>query len=826
MAITCPNCQHKNSNDSLYCSKCAAPLKFIEGGDTTKTLITPRESLQEGSNVGGRYTIVEELGRGGMGVVYKAEDTKLKRAVALKFLPPELTHIPEIHERFMREAQAAAGLDHPNICTVYEFDQADKTSFISMAYIEGQSLKTKLESGPLELEETLGIAEQVAEGLKEAHKKGIVHRDIKCGNIMVTEKGQTKIMDFGLARTADRTLLTKEGSTMGTVAYMSPEQTQGEKVDHRTDIWSFGAVLYEMLTGNLPFKGEHEQAVVHSIQKEKPEPISNLRPEVPTSIEQVVSKALEKGPDKRYQKIDEIIDDLKSISVGIIPEEIKARIKKEKLSKRKKAFLYGGAAGLVTAAFVMVFLFFTGPAEAIDSIAVLPLENLTGDTEQQYFVDGITDELIGQLGQISGLQRVISRTSVMRYKNTDKSLPEIARELNVDALVEGTVYHIGDNVRIKLQLFDALPEERNLWTKRYDRPVTDVLMMYGEITGAIADCIKIKLTADETKRFAGARQVNPEVYDAYLKARSYWYEGRESLYKGLEILNSTVDKNPDWAPLYAGIAETWIWIQQGGFEPTSVTAPKIYENLNKAMELDPDLSEAHRLSGMIAQLMEWNWEKSEKASLKALAINPNDSLSRMFYAQLLLILHRSDEALAQRELAMSLDPLNPMMKFMNLGTLVQAGDYETSLSLAEELAADDPKNFHINGLIELIAYRLKEYDKVIEAVRYALPFPMEEETFEEIERIYRESGIVSAYEEIMKHLEKFAEDNYVSFQDMALRYIMANQPDKAMDWVEKGFEMHDPLMTYIATPARYFDRLFGNPRFIAICKKMNLPLPK
>jgi len=392
--------------------------------------------------------------------------------------------------------------------------------------------------------------------------------------------------------------------------------------------------------------------------------------------------------------------------------------------------------------------------------------------------------------------------------------------------VEGTVYQVGENVSIKLQLFDALPEERSLWTQRYERPISDVLMMYGEMAGAIAENIQVKLTEDETSRFAGARQVNPEVYDAYLKARSYWFEGRELLYKALEILNSAVEKNPDWAPLYACMAETWMWIQQSGYEPPSVTAPKIYENLNKAMELDPNLSEAHRLSGMIAQLVEWNWEKSEKAFLKALAINPNDALSRMFYAQLLLILHRSDEALAQRELAMSLDPLNPNIWLMNLGTLIQAGDYETSLSLAEELAAAYPENFNINGLIELIAYRLKEYDKVIKAVRYALPFPMEEETFKEIERIYRESGIVSAYEEILKHLEKFAENNYVGFQDMALRYIIANQPDKAMDWVEKGFEMHEPQMTYIATPARYFDRLFGYPRFIAICKKMNLPLPK
>jgi TolB-like protein/tRNA A-37 threonylcarbamoyl transferase component Bud32 len=826
MTILCPKCQHENPDGISFCGKCGAALKLDEEFSETKTFVSPPETLQKGTILAGRYKIMEELGRGGMGVVYKAKDTKLKRTVALKFLPPELTHVPEVKTRFMREAQAAAALDHPNICTVHEFDETEEKTFISMAYIEGQSLKEKIESGPMELDEALRIATQVAQGLQMAHKKGVVHRDIKSANIMVTEDKQAKIMDFGLARMTGGTLLTQEGVTMGTIAYMSPEQAQGEEVDHRTDIWSLGVVLYEMFTGQLPFMGEHDQAVVYSILNKKPKPITELRSEIPVSIGQVVDKALEKNPDKRYQQVEELLDDLKSISAGIVPEEIKARLRKAKLRKRKRAIFYTGAGGLVIILAVLGLILLKGPPETIDSIAVLPLENLTGDAEQQYFVDGITDELIGQLGQISGLRRVISRTSVMRYKNTDKSLPEIAQELNVDALVEGTVYQVGENVSIKLQLFDALPEERSLWTQRYDRPITDVLMMYGEMAGAIADNIQVKLTEDETSRFAGARQVKLEVYDAYLKARSYWEEGRESLYKGLEILNSAVEKNPNWAPLYAGIAETWMWMQQGGFEPTSVTAPKIYENLNKAMELDPNLSEAHRLSGMVAQLVEWNWEKSEKAFLKALAINPNDALSRMFYAQLLLILHRSDEALAQRELAMSLDPLGPMMKLMNLGTMVQAGDYETSLSLAEELAAAYPKGLNINGLIELIAYRLKEYDKVMKAVRYALPFPMEEETFKEVERIYRESGIVSAYEEIMKHLEKFAENNYVGFHEMALRYIMANQPDKAMDWVEKGFEMHDQQMTYIATPARLFDRLFGNPRFIAICKKMNLTLPK
>jgi serine/threonine protein kinase len=377
-------------------------------------LITPATGLEKGSTFAGRYQLVEELGRGGMGVVYKAEDIKLKRTVALKFLPPELTHIPDVKDRFMREAQAAAALDHPNICTVYEFDEAEEKTFISMAYVEGQSLRKKLESGPLELDKALRIATQAAQGLQIAHKKGIVHRDIKSANIMVTEDNQAKIMDFGLARMTGGTLLTQEGTAMGTIAYMSPEQARGKEVDHRTDIWSFGVVLYEMLTGELPFKGDHEQAIVYAIRKDKPRPITEVNAEIPQSIEQVVEKALEKDADKRYQQVDELLDDLKSISAGIVPEEIKARLRKAKLLKRKRSILYAGTVGLVIVIAVLALILFTGRAEAIDSIAVLPLENLTGDQERDYFVIGVTDELIGQLGQISGLRRVISRTTVMR----------------------------------------------------------------------------------------------------------------------------------------------------------------------------------------------------------------------------------------------------------------------------------------------------------------------------------------------------------------------------------------------------------------------------
>jgi eukaryotic-like serine/threonine-protein kinase len=395
--------------------------------------------------------------------------------------------------------------------------------------------------------------------------------------------------------------------------------------------------------------------------------------------------------------------------------------------------------------------------------------------------------------------------------------------------VEGSGQKYGNSFRLRTQLIKA-EHESHLWGESFQNEINDVKDIFNiqiRVAKSIAEELKAVISPEEKRLIEKIPAADLAVYNEYLKARSYWNDFRkESLNKALEFLYSGVEKNPGWAPLYAGLAEVWMWIQQAGYEPPSVAAPKIFENLNKAMELDPDLAEAHYLSAMIAHLVEWNWGKSEKEFLKTLAINPNDAMTRMLYAQLLLILQRNDEALAQKELAVSLDPLNPMMKLLYSGTLVQAGDFKTGLSVAEELVAAYPADLNANGMIELAAYRLKEYDKVIRSVKYSLPFLIEENVYEGIVRIYSESGIVSAYEEIMKHLEKYAENNPICFMEMSTRYIIANQPDKAMDWIEKGFELHDPQMTYIAASGQYFNQLFGNPRFIAICEKMNLPLPK
>ena len=395
--------------------------------------------------------------------------------------------------------------------------------------------------------------------------------------------------------------------------------------------------------------------------------------------------------------------------------------------------------------------------------------------------------------------------------------------------MEGSGQKYGNAFRLRTQLIMA-EHESHLWGESFQSEINDVKDIFNiqiKIAESIAAELKAVISPEERKLIEKIPAADLEVYDAYLKARSYWSDfTKESLFKAVEYLNSAIEKNPDWAPLYAGLAEVWIWIQQAGWEQPSVAGPKIVENLNKAMELDPDLAEVHYQSAVMAQLVEWDWAKSQKEFLKSLAINPNNPLARLMYAQLLLILDRPDESMAQRELAISLDPLNPNTKLLYIGTLLQAGEYKASLSLLEEAWATNPVDLNYNALIEIAAYMCKDFDRVIRSLKYALPFPFEEEKYKEIEKIYKESGIIPAYEELMKYMEKFAAANYIGFFDMTFRYTIANQPDKAMAWIEKGFESHDPLMSYITLTAHVLEPLFANPRFIAICEKMNLPIPK
>jgi len=824
--MKCPRCHAENNDASHFCGNCAAPLRpgggiGPEGASVTRTLETPIVVLRPGAFIAGKFRIIDEIGRGGMGIVYKAEDLKLKRAVALKFLPPHLMGSPELKERFLVEAQAAAALDHPNICTIYEFDQSDDRAFISMAFIEGRSLRKMIDSGPLELEEALKIAAQVAEGLQEAHGKGIVHRDIKSANIMVTPRGQAKVMDFGLARVAGATRVTREGTTMGTVSYMSPEQARGEIVDHRTDIWSFGVVLYEMLGGGLPFEGDQAQAIIYAILKEKPRPLTGLRPGLPPAIEQVVFKALEKDPDKRYQRFEDLLDDLRAVAAGIVPDAIRARLGREKIRRRRKAILYAGAAGLVILAVVLMLTFFPGRAEAIDSIAVLPFENLTGDAEKEYLVEGVTDELIGQLAQISGLRRVISRTSVIRYKNTDKSLPDIARELNVDAVVEGTVYQFGENVRIRVQVIDALREERNLWAKTYERPGNDVLVLYGEMARAIAETTKISLTVEETTRLAAARQVNPEAHEAYLKGQFHWHKfTNKDLETALRYFELALEKDAGYAPAYTGIASVWGARTYFGVLPREAWSHSLTA-IEKSLELDRMSPEAHFWLAGIATWFDFDWETAEREFLLTLKLNPHYAQARVFYGLFLTGMGRFEEAKAQMRIGIELDPLNAMYQsYLGLAFL-RGRRFDEAIAQFQRGLALQPDFADALGGLRGCYHQIRMYQEALDVSRRLYAATGDQDLLEALNRGQEAGGYKEAMRQAAEALAARANRAYAL--DIATLFTSAGEKGKALDWLEIAHQEKIQNLVYLNVYP-HWDPLRDDPRFQELIRRMNFPV--
>ncbi|MFQ5641552.1 MAG: protein kinase, partial [bacterium] len=475
------------------------------------------------------YRILEKLGEGGMGVVYKAKDTKLKRTVALKFLPPDLTRDDEAKERFMLEAQAASALDHPNICTIHEIDETkDGQLFIAMACYQGETLKQRLESvgangrSPLPVAEAIEIVIQIAHGLAKAHEQGIVHRDIKPANIMVTTDGIVKILDFGLAKLTGATQLTKTGTTLGTVAYMSPEQAQGVTVDHRTDIWSLGVVLYEMVSGELPFRGEYEAAVIYSILNEAPE----QETAIPANLQQIVAKALAKEPEERYQQMDELLADLNSLK-----KELESEATKETAAEEKAA----------------------------PSIAVLPFVDMSPEKDQEYFCDGMAEDLIDTFTKLEGLQ-VVSRTSAFQFKGKELSIQKIGAELKVNHVLEGSVRKAANRLRITAQLINVA-DGYHLWSEKYDRELEDVFAIQDDIASTIVNTLKVKLVGEPEVPLIKRYTENLEAYQLYLKGRYFWNKRHQGeLQQAMAFFNQTIEKEPTHALAYTGLADSFFII--------------------------------------------------------------------------------------------------------------------------------------------------------------------------------------------------------------------------------------------------------------------------
>jgi serine/threonine protein kinase/tetratricopeptide (TPR) repeat protein len=820
--MKCPRCQSDNPSGTNFCGKCAAPIQSFEGGlpSQTVTMGTLSAVPSGGRIFAGKYRISGELGKGGMGIVVRAEDIKLERSVALKFLPPELSEDPEARERFVREAKAAAALSHNHICTVYEIGEVENRLFIAMECIEGESLKQKLARGPLPQAEAMRIALEVAEGLGEAHKKKIIHRDIKPGNIMLTDKGAAKLMDFGLAKALGMSLITKDAKMMGTVAYMSPEQAQGQPVDHRTDIWSLGVVLYEMLSGRLPFKGDYDQSVIHSILSREPDPITRHRKDLSPGLEEIILRALAKKPGDRYSSVEGFAADLSAVTEGTKLPGLRPRFSRGRILGVRKTPALAGLAGLAILG-VALALFIPRGASAVDSLAVLPLENLSGDPQYEYFSDGIHESLITELGQLGGLKRVIARSSMMRYKGSRTPLREIARQLKVKVLVTGAVLRSSDRVRITAQLID--PEsEAQIWARSFERDLSDILSLQNEIVAEITREIKVKLTPQEETRLAGARKVDPRAYEDNLKGRFHLYKlTRADLDLARGYFESALAKDPNSALALAGIAKVWVGYQQQGFAPASETTPRAAAAAAKALELDNTLAEVHYTLAIIKTWVYWDWEGAETSFRTAIGLNPSNPEARAYYSHLLNILGRPKEAMAEIELALELDPLNSLFKALYGMDLMYARRYDEAIRLLLGTLKTSPGDPVALSTLRSAYHVKKMYPEALDIWKTSYAARGDTEAMEALARGFREDGYRGALRSAARTLAERSKTTYVSPWQIGTLYTRAGEVDEALDWLEKAYQAHDQNMPYIGVDP-IFDALKGNRRYQDLLGRMNL----
>jgi serine/threonine protein kinase/Tfp pilus assembly protein PilF len=559
------------------------------------------------------YKILEKLGEGGMGVVYKAEDTKLKRDVAIKFLPPQIASQNEERERFKVEAQAAAALNHPNIATIHSIEETDDEAFIVMEYIDGVELKEKITSGPFKLNKALEVITKIADGLKTAHNKGIIHRDIKSSNIMVTGDDQVKVMDFGLAKLKGSGLVTKVGTTMGTAAYMSPEQVSGEEVDKRTDIWALGIIFYELLTGELPFKADYDAAWTYVILNKDPLKPSELDRKIPAQLDSIVMKMLEKDKDRRYSSIDEFLQDIKEVQSETVTDQ----------SGKTKA------------------------------IVVLPFNNISAEQESDYFSDGLTEELIMNLSRLKDM-RVVSRTTSMQYKGTQKGIKDIGRELGVRYIIEGSVRKFQDKLRITAQLIDV-QNDAQLWAETYKGNLADIFDIQEKVSKQIVDALMLKLTPMEKVVLEKRATLNPEAFDLYLRARDFLYRiTRNSIQFAIQLFQKAIELDPRYAGAYAGLGESYA-LMYAYFESKDFWLDKAIDSSLKALTYDSSLSEAYAALAL-SYFYKKSIEEAFTAGNKAIELDPNSFIGYWILGRIYHSTDKDEEAIALFDKVIKLNP--------------------------------------------------------------------------------------------------------------------------------------------------------------------------
>jgi serine/threonine protein kinase/tetratricopeptide (TPR) repeat protein len=775
------------------------------------------------------YKILEHIGSGGMGIVYKAEDTRLKRTVALKFLPPELTRDHGAKERFIHEAQAASALQHNNICVVYDIDQtADGQMFISMEYLEGETLKTKIERGPLAIGEALDITLQIGKALAKAHGCGIVHRDIKPANVFLTADGTAKLLDFGLVKLAGQTMLTKAGSTLGTLAYMSPEQLRGMPVDQRTDIWALGAVLYEMLSREQPFKGEYDPAILFAILEVEPEPIGNLRSDVPGPLADVLARTLTKDPARRYQRIEELIADVQPLAVGSSTPGPFRRLAPAR--HRTMWLIYASGAAALCGIAITILVVTNQPRRdpSVRSLAVLPFRNTSARLEDTVFAEGMTEALSTELSKIRALV-VRSSRSAMRFKNSDKLLPEIARELNVDALIDGSTQLSGKSVRVSVNLINVNPEQQ-IWGESYKEEMEDINALQSNVAQAIAHEIKVVLTPEEQARLV-RKPVNAEAYQACVYGRFYWNKWTPAGFqKSLDYFRIAAGKDSSYAPAYAGIADVYATLWYNGMVPFDSVEPYWRPAAQKALELDPQMAEGHVSLAATRLVYNWDWTGAEQELKHALFLNPSYATGHHWYALFLSALGRHDSAISEIRRAQELDPLSVIIGASAGWILLHARMYEKAIAqFRKALELDSLCAPAHSGLGEIYEMQRKNEEALAEYLRLASVTGGSFATLRgaiadpvaRLRSAYRSSGWHGYWNEQLSQLEDLARTMYISSFHIASACARLKRKDDAFRWLQRAYQERSTNLLFGMVDPN-MENLKDDPRYGILMKRIGL----
>jgi TolB-like protein/Flp pilus assembly protein TadD len=788
-------------------------------------------TLSAGTRLG-PYEVLSLLGVGGMGEVYRGRDPRIGREVAIKVLPESLSKDADRLRRFEKEARSAGVLNHPNVLVVYDVGEHGGSPYIVSELLEGETLRERLVRGPFPGPEAIDCGVQIARGLAAAHEKGVVHRDLKPENLFVTRDGRVKILDFGLAKLTQPEMaaaeaptlseVTEAGVTLGTVGYMSPEQVRGLPADARSDIFSLGAVLYEILTGKRAFRGLSPAETMSLILKEHPPAVGEANPDAPPALDRVVRRCLEKEPARRFHSANDVAFALADAST-----ETAAPRDFRRPALRRSRLVPLAAVALLAIGFLLWRrlpkpIAGGGPAR-FSSVAVLPLQNLSRDPEQEYFSDGMTEALISRLAQIGSL-RVISRTSAMLYKGTKKPLRQIARELNVDGIIEGSVMRSGERVRVSAQLIDAGKDE-HLWAKDYERDLRDVLGLQAEVAQAIAQEVRAKVNPGEEARLARSRRVVPEAQEAYLKGRYYLGQGTEDMIgKAIASFNEAIAKDPLDARAYAGLADSYAALRSIYRAPREVM-PKAKAAAQKAVELDDALAEGHVSLAFARMFYDFDWPGAEQEFRRAIDLNTNLAEAHDGLALYLMANERHGEAIAEVERAKRLDPLSPIILGDASWVYYGARRYDKAFEVAREWVEMNPGSPWAHTYLGLALQKTGKIDEAIRELERAAGMDRSVTILEWLGGAYAAAGRTNDANRILAELTGRAGQRYVCPYEIATVYVGLGRKDAAFEWLRKGVEERADCMPWIKADSK-IDSLRGDPRYTDILRGVGFSAPQ